>query len=104
VLGDGALSRPALGRAALGDDGLEVGVPGSEPLGVTADPLAAGTDGEGRGADPAALRGAATGLGGGDGASIAITTDRPTNPIATAAMPYTITVLGDRPRRRDRRP
>jgi hypothetical protein len=50
-----------------------------------------------------ALRGAATGLGAGDGASSAITPDRPTNPIATAAMPYTINVLSDRPRRPDGR-
>jgi hypothetical protein len=100
VLGAEVLGDAGLGRAALDDDGLDVNA-GTEALGVPAVPRAAGIDGDGRGVDDAALRGAAAGLGDGDGANIAITIERPTNPVATAAMPYTISILSDMPCRPD---
>jgi len=97
AIGDGLLGDAALGRAATEDEVLDVDVPGREALGVAAVPRAAGMDGDGRGPDEAALRGAAADLGAGDGAIIATTSDRPTNPIVTAATPYTSSVLNDMP-------
>ena len=85
----------APGRSALTEGVLETG-----PLGAEGVPRAAGIEDAGRGADGAALRGVA---GAGGGASTAITTESPTNPIATAAMPYTSSLWSDIPWRRDGR-
>jgi hypothetical protein len=99
---DAALCDAALGSVPLGSAAGDGDEPGSDAFGVGTVPRAAGIDRDGRGADDEAPREAEAGLGGGDGASIAITTERPTNPIATAAMPYTSRVLSDRPGRPDR--
>ena len=81
----GVLGDAALGGTALGGGAVALGVPGSGRFGDASVPGAAGLDGDGR-ADAATPRGAA-GLGDGGGARIATTTENPTNPIATAAMP-----------------
>ena len=92
--GDGAaaLREAVLGAAvfegvAAGNDRAGDEVVGRDARGVAAVPRAAGIDDDGRGTDDEAVRGAAACFGGGDGASIAITADSVTNPIATAASP-----------------
>ena len=104
VLGDAALGWSLLGAGALalGVGALALGVPGSGRFGDASVTGAAGLDGDGRRADAAAPRGAA-GLGDGGGARIATTTENPTNPTATAAMPYMSSFRGDRPGRVERR-
>lgn len=71
-------------------------------IGVTAVsvvPRAAGIGVVWREGNGAAFRVAAVGLGGGDGASIAMRIDRPPNPIPTAITPYNKRLRIGMPRR-----
>lgn len=81
------------GPAGTGAGGLGNGTPD-----VAAVPRAAGIDDAGRGGADAALRGAA-GVFGAEGASIVISSVRPTNPIRSAPMPNNNRVLSGTPRR-----
>lgn len=84
-VGDTAVGEELPGSALLGP-AIRVGCAGcTGSRGSTAVPRAAGID-DGREADAKPLRGAA-GFGGAEGASIAITSDRPPNPSAIATTP-----------------
>jgi hypothetical protein len=83
---DGTTLRAGVPAIGLDGPGIVNGAEGSGAPGVAAVPRAAGiVDAVGR-AGGAAARGA--GVGGDDGASIAIRIDSPPNPIPTARTPY----------------
>jgi hypothetical protein len=98
VVGDSA----TVGGAVLGDvtgpAGSGAGALGNGAPDVAAVPRAAGIEDAGRGGADAARRGAA-GWFGAEGASIVISSVRPTNPIRSAPMPNSNRVFSGTPRR-----
>jgi hypothetical protein len=125
TIGDATLGAAPVGGAPIGDatdagggatlrDGIAAGDPspggatdpattdagvlGSGALRVAAVPRAAGIEDAGRSGAAAAVRGAA-GCGGADGASIVISSVRPTKPSRMAPTPDSSRILSDMPRR-----
>ena len=78
----------AAGNPTGGNGGRGCGVPADAAV-----PTAAGIFDEGRGAEEDAVF--ATRLGGADGASIAITSQEPANPMTTAAAAYALSRPGE---------
>jgi hypothetical protein len=95
---DGVIAEDASPGGVTGPATADAGVPGSAALRVAAVPRAAGIEDAGRGGAAAMVRGAA-GCRGADGASIVISSVKPTKPSRMAPMPTSSRVLTEMPRR-----